>query len=76
MSPYRTHLTILEQTATRSPNSPAFRIPRIDPDTETVLEWDVVTYAQFWQDVERFARHWTQQLAADGVARRSVVGLW
>lgn len=76
MSPYRTHLTILEQTASKVPDSPAFRVPRLDIDTEEVLEWDIVTYAQFWQDVERFARYWTRHLSSSGVATRSVVGLW
>ena len=76
MSPFRTHLTVLEQTASRCPDSPVFRLPRVDTDTGRVLEWDIVTYAQFWQDVERFARHWTQRLTTDGVARQSVVGLW
>ena len=73
---YRTHLTVLEQSATRFPDSPAFRVPKVDPATDTVLEWDVVTYCQFWQDVERFARHWSHTLKAGGVPPRSVVGLW
>lgn len=76
MPPYRTHLTVLEHTATRCPDAPAFRVPRVDKDTDEILAWDTITYSQFWQDVEHFARHWTQKLEADGVARRSVVGLW
>ncbi|KAI0639731.1 acetyl-CoA synthetase-like protein [Trametes polyzona] len=76
MAAYRTHLTILEQTAARCPDAPAFRIPRVDPQTETVLEWGTVTYSEFWQDVERFAKYWTEKLTADGVVGRSVVGLW
>ncbi|KAI0673463.1 acetyl-CoA synthetase-like protein [Trametes maxima] len=76
MTTYRTHLTILEETATRHPNAPAFRVPRIDSETDQVLEWGIVTYGEFWQDVERFARYWTQKLSADGVNGRSVVGLW
>ncbi|KAI0756679.1 acetyl-CoA synthetase-like protein [Daedaleopsis nitida] len=76
MPSFRTHLTVLEQTASRCPDAAVFRVPRLQPDSEEVLEWDVVTYSQFWQDVERFARHWTAKLTADGVASRSVVGLW
>ena len=76
MTPLRTHLTVLEQTAARYPNAPAFRVPRVHPDTNEVVEWDIVTYSQFWQDVERFARHWTQKLTTDGIPSRSVVGLW
>ncbi|RPD64902.1 acetyl-CoA synthetase-like protein [Lentinus tigrinus ALCF2SS1-7] len=76
MVSYRTHLTVLEQTATRYPHYPAFRLPRVDPVTKTILDWEVVTYGQFWQDVERFAKYWTQKLTADGISTRSVVGLW
>ncbi|TFK89636.1 acetyl-CoA synthetase-like protein [Polyporus arcularius HHB13444] len=76
MVSYRTHLTVLEQTAARYPLSPAFRVPRVDPVTQAILDWDVVTYGQFWQDVERFARYWTEKLTADGVVTRSIVGLW
>ena len=76
MASYRTHLTVLEQTAARYPDSPVFRIPRVDSNTNEVLEWDIVTYTQFWQDVERFARHWKRELTACGVRARSVVGLW
>ncbi|KAH9944105.1 acetyl-CoA synthetase-like protein [Epithele typhae] len=76
MTLFHTHLTVLEQTATRSPLAPAFRLPRLGPNSDKVLEWDTVTYQQFWQDVETFARCWTRSLSADGVARRSVVGLW
>ncbi|KAI0652198.1 acetyl-CoA synthetase-like protein [Trametes meyenii] len=76
MATHRTHLTILEQTAAKYPDAPAFRVPRIDPETDQVLEWDIITYKEFWQDVERFARYWTQTLSADGVVGRSVVGLW
>ena len=76
MVSYRTHLTVLEQTAARYPQSPVFRIPRVDPVSKAILNWDVITYGQFWQDVERVARYWTQKLTADGVVTRSVVGLW
>ncbi|PIL31634.1 hypothetical protein GSI_06336 [Ganoderma sinense ZZ0214-1] len=76
MASYRTHLTVLEQSAARYPDSPVFRTPRTDPNTNKILEWDIVTYSQFWQDVERFARHWTRELTACGVRTRSVVGLW
>ncbi|KAI0830640.1 acetyl-CoA synthetase-like protein [Trametes gibbosa] len=76
MASYRTHITILEETAARYPDAPAFRVPCVDPETSNVQEWAVITYSQFWQDVERFARYWTQRLTADGVVPRSVVGLW
>ncbi|CDO76611.1 hypothetical protein BN946_scf184868.g25 [Trametes cinnabarina] len=76
MAGYRTHLTILEETASQHPTAAAFRVPRLDKETGDILEWEVVTYSDFWQDVERFAKYWTQKLTADGVHPRSVVGLW
>ncbi|KAH9898072.1 acetyl-CoA synthetase-like protein [Cubamyces lactineus] len=73
---YRTHLTILEATAARYPDAPAFRVPRVDAKTGDVLEWEAITYQQFWRDVEQTARYWTQKLTSVGVSTRSVVGLW
>ncbi|KAI0778508.1 acetyl-CoA synthetase-like protein [Trametes elegans] len=76
MATYRTHLTILEEAAAKHPDAPAFRIPCVDTATGEVLHWEIVTYSDFWGDVERSARYWTSTLAADGVLPRSVVGLW
>ncbi|KAI0800938.1 acetyl-CoA synthetase-like protein [Fomes fomentarius] len=76
MAPFRTHLTVLEQSAAQYPDAPAFRVPRLRSDSDEILEWDTVTYIQFWQDVQRFARHWTQKLTVDGIPCGSVVGLW
>ncbi|KAI8980685.1 acetyl-CoA synthetase-like protein [Trametes punicea] len=76
MTAHRTHLTVLESTATQHAKAAAFRVPRLEPGTGKILEWEVITYGEFWRDIERFARYWTQKLTADGVHPRSVVGLW
>lgn len=76
MAPLRTHLTVLEQSAAQYPDAPAFRVPRLRSDSDEIVEWDTVTYIQFWQDVQRFARHWTRKLTVDGIPCGSVVGLW
>lgn len=75
-SPYRTHLTVLEQSAARFPNAPAFKVPRIDPVTTEILQWEPITFRQFLLDVEHFARYWSLKLQADRIRPRSVIGLW
>ncbi|KAH9944100.1 acetyl-CoA synthetase-like protein [Epithele typhae] len=72
---YRTHLTVLEQSAALYSSAPAFRIPRLSP-TGAVDEWDSISYSQFLLDVQRFARHWASVLSSHNLPRRSIVGLW
>ena len=72
----QSHLTILEQSAEKYGSLPAFRLPIVDPDTKAVLQWRSITYQQFLADVERVARYWLRRLTEDGIAHRSVVGLW
>lgn len=76
MASYRTHITILAEIVSKHPSSPAFRTPIVDPKTGSVLEWKTISYSQFQSDVELFARYWSRTLSADGIAQRSVVGLW
>ncbi|EGN97003.1 hypothetical protein SERLA73DRAFT_111801 [Serpula lacrymans var. lacrymans S7.3] len=75
MSHFSSHLTVLEQAATLYPSSPAFRVPRSDP-THQVQDWASISYKQFREDVECFARHWSVILKSDGIPAGSVVGLW
>ena len=44
--------------------------------TSQVSEWATITYAQFHQDVELYARYWTSILSADNISPGSIVGLW
>ncbi|OBZ76346.1 hypothetical protein A0H81_03063 [Grifola frondosa] len=76
MASYRTHLTVLESSASLYPDSPAFRLPQLDPTTGEVCEWATVTYSQFHHDVDHFARYWTRELSALDVSPRSVIGAW
>jgi hypothetical protein len=48
----------------------------VNKETSQVSEWTTITYAQFHQDVELYARYWSSVLSADGVAPGSVIGLW
>ena len=76
MSCYKTQLTVLEESAARYGAAPAFKVPRIDPDSQEILQWEDISYSQFLLDVEHSARYWSRQFAADGVAPRSTVGIW
>ncbi|KAK0198477.1 hypothetical protein F5146DRAFT_1019766 [Armillaria mellea] len=71
-----THLSVLEASASRYSSRPAFRIPRVDPTTSRILEWQTITYRQLLHDVESYARHWFMTLTRDGIPQRSVIGLW
>ena len=78
MSPsaFQSHLTVLESSARLYPTRPAFRLPVVNKETSEISEWATVTYVQFHQDVELYARYWTSVLSAGGIAPGSIVGLW
>ena len=73
---FQSHLSILESSARLYPTRPAFRLPAVNKETSQISEWATITYAQFHQDVELYARHWISVLSRDGIAPGSVVGLW
>ncbi|EMD42192.1 hypothetical protein CERSUDRAFT_129647 [Gelatoporia subvermispora B] len=73
---YKTHLTVLHEVASLHPTATAFRVPRLDPTTEEILEWDAITFEQFASDVELFARYWGSQLQSMNIPLRSVIGVW
>ncbi|KAJ7619138.1 hypothetical protein DFH06DRAFT_1144364 [Mycena polygramma] len=58
----RTHLTVLETSASRYPLSPVFKLPRSDSQSSHSQDWYSITYRQFHTDVELFARHWSHIL--------------
>jgi hypothetical protein len=72
----QSHLSILESSASSHSSSPVFRIPRVDEATSEVQEWLSISYRQFLQDVERYARYWASLFSSEGIPRNSVVGLW
>ena len=75
-STFQSHLTVLESSARLYPTRPAFRLPVVDKETSRISEWATVTYTQFHEDVELYARYWTSVLSADGIAPGSIIGLW
>jgi len=48
----------------------------VNKETSQISEWTTITYAQFYQDVQLYARYWTSILSADDVAPESIIGLW
>ncbi|KAG6828193.1 hypothetical protein H0H92_008812 [Tricholoma furcatifolium] len=72
----RTHLTVLESSASLYPSAPIFKLPCLDSASGRVNSWTPVSYLEFWRDVELYARHWRRVLTLDGVLPGSVVGLW
>ena len=48
----------------------------MNKETSQISEWATVTYTQFYQDVELYARYWSSVLSADGISPGSIVGLW
>ena len=72
----QSHLSVLESSAGSYPTRPAFRTPVVNQETSQITEWSVITYAQFLQDVELYARYWTSVLSADAITPGSIVGLW
>lgn len=73
---FRTHLTILDDSASVFPDRPAFRVPQTNADGTEVEDWRIITYSQFNSDVALYAQHWARVLSADGLPPRTVVGLW
>jgi len=75
-STFQSHLSVLESSVRLYPTRPAFRTPAVNEGTSQISEWTTITYAQFYQDVQLYARYWTSILSADGVAPGSIIGLW
>jgi hypothetical protein len=73
---FKSHLTVLEESAYLYPLAPAFRIPQVDVVSGQVIQWQPITYQQFQNDVELFARYWAWTLKTDGIPCTSVIGLW
>lgn len=76
MSHFRTHLTVLDESAALYPTANAFYIPLVDSESSLIREWQAISYRQFQRDVEHTARFWRKKLTADGVQSRSVIGMW
>ena len=75
-SAFQSHLSVLESSVRSYPTRPAFRTPVVNKEASQISEWATITYSQFYQDVQLYARYWYSILSADGVALGSIVGLW
>lgn len=72
----KTHLHVLEESAEKYDNRSVFQVPIPSPGSTEVREWRPILYSQFKSDVDTHARYWSRILLADGLPRRSVIGLW
>ncbi|KAH8120399.1 acetyl-CoA synthetase-like protein [Phellopilus nigrolimitatus] len=76
MPPLLSHLSVLEEAASRYSDRLAFRIAQKSESGSTVDTWLPISYQSFLDDVELAARYWFKKLSSDGLSPRSVVGLW
>jgi len=72
----RSHLSVLQSSASRFASLPAFYVPQAFSESGDVASWEPVSYMQFLLDVELFARHWAHVLKLDNIPQRSVIGMW
>ncbi|KAF7796058.1 hypothetical protein EIP86_007229 [Pleurotus ostreatoroseus] len=73
---FRTHLDVLQDSASQYSSRPVFKLPLPSTDSAVVRNWSSVAYAQFRADVERYAKYWGRVLANDNLQPRSTIGLW
>ncbi|KAF8637213.1 hypothetical protein AX16_010872 [Volvariella volvacea WC 439] len=69
------HLTILDNAAVRFSTRPAFKVPQLDCEGH-VRNWVPITYRQFHEDVQTYAKYWARTLRANSIPQRSIIGLW
>lgn len=72
----RSHLTVLESSASLHSFSPAFKVPLIDRSSGSIESWRSISYQAFRDDVESYARHWKRTFRRDGISPKSVIGIW
>ncbi|CAL1713797.1 unnamed protein product [Somion occarium] len=72
----RTYLSILNDAAALFPQSAAFQVPDPASGGTGSRGWRPITYSQFANDVEEYAKYWARLLTSDGLPQKSIVGLW
>ncbi|KAG5726095.1 hypothetical protein E4T56_gene1646 [Termitomyces sp. T112] len=72
----KTHLTVLEASASRYSSLPIFKVPQLDPSSGHIDGWASISYQEFLRDVENYARHWRRVLTRDSIPPKSVIGIW
>jgi hypothetical protein len=71
---FSSHLTVLERSVSLFPSSPAFRIPQ--KAAGEVGNWNIITYQQFYNDVDCVSEYWSHTLNAANIPTGAVVGFW
>ncbi|KAK7229834.1 hypothetical protein V2G26_002004 [Clonostachys chloroleuca] len=72
---FRTHLTGPAKWAEKSPTAPAFKVPQWSEAGE-FGGWKPVSYAQYWGDIEKYARYVYNEFTRQGLKERDTVGIW
>ncbi|KAF9077888.1 acetyl-CoA synthetase-like protein [Rhodocollybia butyracea] len=71
-----THLTNIEDAASRFPARVAFKIPQVNSQTDEIEQWTDITFHQFLLDIEHLARYWFHVLKeTSDIPQRSVIAL-
>ncbi|KAF9070814.1 hypothetical protein BDP27DRAFT_1323044 [Rhodocollybia butyracea] len=76
MLPLLSHLTNIEDAASRFPARVAFKIPNVNPQTDEIEYWTDITFHQFFLDIQHLARYWYHALRETSkIPQRSVIAL-
>lgn len=75
MVSFKTHLHALAECAELYSSLPILKLPVYDSEGR-LRAWSPISYKEFKADVEHFAAHLARKFEADGIAPRSVIGLW
>jgi len=71
-----THVNYLKRAVETTPDAPIFKLARAPSDEPSTFEWDTVTYAEFYIDVQRCAHYWRSKFSILGIVQDDVVSLW
>ena len=72
----RTYLNIVADSAALYPTRAVFKIPTVPADHIELHAWKDVTYTQFVEDIELYAKFWGHKLTSGGIPAGEIIGLW
>ena len=72
----RTYLSIVTDSAALYPTRAVFKIPTAPASGSEFHAWKDVTYAQFVEDIELYAKFWGHKLTSGGIPAGEIIGLW
>ena len=73
MESFQIHTTALRDCVAKYSSKVILKVPNKDIATP---DWRDISFAQFQDDVDFFARYWADKLEKQGAKPRSVVGIW